>query len=286
MNATAPVAHSPAPSTPDADAIADFHADGAICLRGLFTEWVHLLRDGVAYNEEHPSRFGGNSLKEGETGRFFDDYCNWRRIPEYRAFVENSCAAEIAGRAMGAGHVRIFHEHVLIKEPGTAKRTPWHHDLPYYNMSGGKTASLWLALDPVPLDCSLEFVAGSHRWNTLFYPRRFLDSTDYDYAGEGYRPVPDIDAERDKYRVLSWALEPGDAVLFEFRTLHGAAGNSQATRRRGFSTRWVGEDVTYAVRPGVTSPPFHDIGLNDGDRLPDDLFPVIWTDPDYRPPSA
>jgi hypothetical protein len=40
------------------------------------------------------------------------------------------------------------------------------------------------------------------------------------------------------------------------------------------------------VRPGVTSPPFHDIGLNDGDRLPDDLFPVIWTDPDYRPPCA
>jgi ectoine hydroxylase-related dioxygenase (phytanoyl-CoA dioxygenase family) len=286
MNATLNLAPPQAPSLLDEGTIADFRADGAVCLRGLFNEWVHLLRDGVAYNEEHPSKFGGNSLQPGESGRFFDDYCNWRRIPEYRAFVENSCAAEIAGRAMEAATVRIFHEHVLIKEPGTGKRTPWHHDLPYYNVKGAKTASLWLALDPVPLESSLEFVAGSHRWNTLFYPRRFLDSANYDYPGEGYGPVPDVDADRAKHRILSWALEPGDAVLFEFRTLHAAAGNSQTTRRRGFSTRWLGEDMIYAVRPGVTSPPFHDIGLADGDALPDDLFPVIWTDPDYRPPSA
>jgi ectoine hydroxylase-related dioxygenase (phytanoyl-CoA dioxygenase family) len=280
--------NAPGPEAPilSGDDIADFRADGAVHLPGLFTEWVHLLRDGVAYNEEHPSRFGGNSLRPEESGRFFDDYCNWRRIPEYRAFVENSCAAAVAGEATGATFVRIFHEHVLIKEPGTSKRTPWHHDLPYYNVQGRKTASLWLALDPVPLESSLEFAAGSHRWNRLFYPRRFLDSANYDYPGEGYEPVPDIDADRTSYRILRWALEPGDAVMFDFRTLHAAAGNSQTTRRRGFSTRWVGDDVRYAVRPGETSPPYHDIGLADGDKLPDDLFPIVWFDPDYRPPSA
>jgi ectoine hydroxylase-related dioxygenase (phytanoyl-CoA dioxygenase family) len=286
MNASVMPEAAPATAVPTMGEIAQFQQDGAICLRGLFVDWVDRLRDGVAYNEEHPSKFGGSSLQAGESGGFFDDYCNWQRIPEYRAFVENSDAAAIAGRAMMSRSARIFHEHVLIKEPGTAKRTPWHHDLPYYNVQGRMTASLWLALDPVPIDSTLEFVAGSHRWGKLFYPRRFIDAASYDYTGGGYEPVPDIDATREQYRILSWALEPGDAVMFTFHTLHGAPGNNRPTRRRGFSTRWVGSDVTYAVRPGVTSPPFHDIGLADGDALPDDLFPIMWREADYRPPCA
>ena len=28
--------------------------------------------------------------------------------------------------------VRFFHEHALVKEPGTSEITPWHHDEPYY----------------------------------------------------------------------------------------------------------------------------------------------------------
>ena len=105
------------------------------------------------------------------------------------------------------------------------------------------------------------------------------DYSDYDYNGPGYETVPDIEADRSAYDILSWDLEPGDALLFSYRTLHGARPNLSTGRRRGFSTRWLGDDVTYAVRPGVTSPPYHDIGLGDGDPLPDDLFPVVWTRP-------
>jgi len=254
-----------------------FDADGAVVLRQAFArEWIERLDRGVARNEAEPGPLAEDSAAGSDSGRFFNDYCNWRRIPEYRDFVEHSPAAAIAAGVMQSRTAQLFHEHLLIKEPGTAMRTPWHHDLPYYNVQGMQTVSIWLALDVVPRDCSPEFVAGSHRWGRLFYPRRFRNSANYPYLGAGFEPVPDIDAERDRYRILAWHLEPGDAVLFNFLTLHAAPGNNAPTRRRGFSTRWLGDDARYATRPGPTSPPYDDIGLAPGDRLPTDLFPVLW----------
>jgi len=34
--------------------------------------------------------------------------------------------------------VKFYHEHVLNKEPGTEKPTPWHHDQSYYPINGDK----------------------------------------------------------------------------------------------------------------------------------------------------
>jgi ectoine hydroxylase-related dioxygenase (phytanoyl-CoA dioxygenase family) len=53
-----------------------------------------------------------------------------------------------------------------------------------------------------------------------------------------------------------------DAVAFNFRTLHGARGNTTANRRRAFSLRLVGEDARYVERPGRTSPPFPGHGMH------------------------
>jgi ectoine hydroxylase-related dioxygenase (phytanoyl-CoA dioxygenase family) len=260
------------------DDIAAFQRDGVICLRGGFAEWLEPLARGVARNLREPGPMATDNLSGGETGRFFDDYCNWQRIPEYRDFVLNSPAAGLAARIMGSRTAQFFHEHLLIKEPGTARRTPWHHDLPYYGVQGQMTVSIWLSLDPVPRAVCPEFIAGSHRWDKLYYPRLFKSDTDYDYGGGEYETIPDIEAARDSYDILSWDLEPGDALLFSFLTVHGAPPNLSDNRRRGFSTRWLGDDVTYAERPGTTSPPFPGIGLDHGERMREDWFPVLWRD--------
>ncbi len=253
-----------------------YRRDGALCLKGHFADWVGPLRAGVERNIAEPGPVATEHKLDDGRGRFFEDYCNWQRIPEYRAFVMDSPAAAIAARLTGSTRVQIFHEHLLVKEPGTGKATPWHHDMPYYCVRGEQVVSFWLALDPVPLTVSPTFVAGSHRWGRLYYPRLFDDGTDYPFTGAGYETVPDIDAERDRHRILAWAMAPGDALAFHFLTLHAAPGNESAYRRRGFSTRWLGDDVRFAERPGRTSPPYPGIGLRDGDPLREDWFPVVW----------
>ncbi|NEU34810.1 phytanoyl-CoA dioxygenase, partial [bacterium LRH843] len=82
-------------------------------------------------------------------GRFFDDYCNWSRIPEFERAIREGPAARVAAALMGSARVQLFHDHVLVKEPGTARPTPWHQDAPYYFVEGRQTVSFWCPLDPV-----------------------------------------------------------------------------------------------------------------------------------------
>jgi ectoine hydroxylase-related dioxygenase (phytanoyl-CoA dioxygenase family) len=86
--------------------------------------------------------------------------------------------------------------------------------------------------------------------------------------------MPNID-EGD-FTIFIPELELGDAVLFNFKTVHGAPGNSSLSRRRAFSTRFMGDDVRYVDRGGATSPPFDGINLNSGDKMREDWFPVVW----------
>jgi ectoine hydroxylase-related dioxygenase (phytanoyl-CoA dioxygenase family) len=253
----------------------DFRDNGVVLVPGLFADWVDVLAEGVDRNIREPGPYASENLLSGESGRFFDDYCNWTRIPEFSDFVTRSCAGQAAAELMRSNQVQMFHDHVLVKEPGTAKATPWHQDSPYYFVEGTQTLSFWIALDPVA-DATLRLVAGSHKWSRPVLPTRWLSEEDFYPNQEDYMPVPDPDAEPDKYQIVEWHMEPGDAIAFDYRTLHGTRGNETNKRRRAFSMRVVGDDARYVDRPGPTSPPFPDHKMISGQRLREDWFPVIW----------
>jgi hypothetical protein len=67
--------------------VQDYRHDGVVLIRGLWADWVDVLRAGVARNMAEPGPYAAENLKPGEAGRFFDDYCNWTRIPEFDTAV-------------------------------------------------------------------------------------------------------------------------------------------------------------------------------------------------------
>lgn len=252
-----------------------FQRDGAVKLPAIFADWVEVIRAGIERNMAEPGPYASeNAVTEG---RFFDDYCNWTRIPEFRDVIENSDAARIAADVMGSQRVQIFHDHVLVKEAATPKPTPWHQDAPYYFVDGEQTVSFWVPVDPVR-ENTLRFIAGSHRWSRMVRPVSWADDSNFYEWGE-WMPVPDPDAQPDQYEVLEWSMEPGDAVLFHYRTAHGARGNQSTSRRRALSLRFVGDDARFAERIGRTSPPFPGHGMRNGDQLRTDWFPLVFIRP-------
>lgn len=261
----------PQPLVTESD-IATYQREGAVLVRGLFKDHVEDLRAGVARNMETPGPYAAENLKEGEAGRFFDDYCNWQRIPEFQNVIKTAPVAEVAAALMGSETVQLFHDHVLVKEPGTSKPTPWHQDGPYYFVEGQQTVSFWSPLDPVE-EASLRCVAGSHLWEKPVLPTRWLAETSFYPDESAYQPVPDPDAQDMDIR--EWNMQPGDAVAFNFMTLHGARGNHTNNRRRAFSLRLVGDDARYVARPGPTSPPFPGHDMVPGQRLREDWFPML-----------
>jgi len=253
--------------------IKSFQDDGVVLIKGLFADYVELIQTGIDYNIQNPGRYAAENIKDGEGGRFFDDYCNWNRISQFQEVIKNSKVAEVAAGLMKSKTVQVFHDHVLVKEPGTSKPTPWHQDSPYYFVEGSQTVSFWSPVDAVT-DATLRCVAGSHKWSKPVLPTRWLNEDKFYKDTVKYMPVPDPDAEGMK--ILEWDMDPGDAVAFHYRILHGARGNETKKRRRAFSLRLVGDDARYVERPGPTSPPFPGHNMKPGDRLREDWFPIIY----------
>jgi ectoine hydroxylase-related dioxygenase (phytanoyl-CoA dioxygenase family) len=255
----------------------DYWRDGAVCVRRAFdTAQIELAREAIDANLTSLSPYAKRA-SDVTDGAFIEDFCNWQRIEPMRRFIVESPAAEIAAALTGARTVRLYHDHVRVKEPGTAQRTPWHQDLPYYNVDGRLNASMWLPVDPVARESSLEFVAGSHS-GPWYMPRSFLDGEAKWFPDGTLAELPAIDADPSRFRVIGWELEPGDAVFFHMLTLHAAGGVGRNSRRRVLSVRFLGDDMIHAPRPWDTSPPFPGLAdeLAAGAPMDHPLFPVLW----------
>ena len=211
-----------------------------------------------------------------DPGRFVEDFCTWQGNPAYAATMRDTALPAVAGALMQSQGVRIYHDHLLVKEPGTRQATPWHQDQPYYNVSGRQNVSFWIPVDPVPLESTLRFVAGSHA-GTWYMPRTFRDNQAKWFPDGTLAELPAIDAHPEQFRQLAWDLQPGDAVAFHMLTLHASSGVGPGQRRRVFSARYLGDDARHAVRAWRTSPPFAGLSerLPDGAPMDDALFPRV-----------
>ena len=253
-----------------------FQREGVVVLRQVFNDWVEPLRAGVAQLMADPSPLERSVVPADGSAPFFQDLCNWQRIASFEDFVRHSPAGRLAAGLMRSRTARFFHDHVLVKQPGGSTVTPWHQDQPYYCVEGRQSVSFWIPLDPVAREVVMECVRGSHRWGKDFRPMRFNGTRLYET--DDFETMPDIEAQRAELDIAGWAMEPGDAIAFNFRTVHGAPANRSPVPRRVFSARWVGDDAVWAERAGKGSPPITGLGLRDGDPFDAPIFPVVWRD--------
>lgn len=257
--------------------VQDFARDGAVCVRQLFTpEEIALLTEGIEANLAAPSPRAMVASRADDPGRFFEDFCNWQDIPAFRNFIFDTPVAALAARLMQSASVRLYHDHLLVKEPGTRQKTPWHQDQPYYNVEGRQNISFWIPVDPVPRASTLEFVAGSHLgpWRM---PRTFMSNQAKWFPEGSLSELPDIESHREDFPIVGWDMQPGDVVCFNMLTLHAAAGVQGSQRRRVYSIRFLGEDMRHAPRRWTTSPPFPGLAevLPAGATMEHALFPLM-----------
>ena len=254
-----------------------YQRDGFVIIRGVVSpDALAVIERGVEKNLLQPSAWANDYTPAESGGRFFDDYVNWQRIPEFARNAILGVLPRIAAELMATRAPRFFHEHVLVKEPGTATPTPWHHDDPYYSVDGMDNVSLWVPLDPIPPSIALRCLRGSHLVPRRFIPNRFVDDSPYVNSATGFEVFPSQEELETLGDTVVCDAQPGDVVAFHFRTLHSAPGTSaHPQRRRIVSFRYVGDDARWATRPWTTSPPFEPRGLVDGDELDDERFPRV-----------
>jgi ectoine hydroxylase-related dioxygenase (phytanoyl-CoA dioxygenase family) len=251
-----------------------FWRDGVVCLRGV------LPRDLVAAMAEpvEAARAGAQSadlsaLAGGTSGRFVAGVDHWRHQPEMRAFACDSPLPEVVAHVLRSTTAYLYEDSVLVKEPGATERTHWHQDLGYFHVEGEQLCTTWCPLDEVDDDSgAMQFVRGSHRWDTVFRPNLFV--TTEPLPGTDGDVVPEIDG--GEYDVVSFALGPGDITIHHARTLHAAGANTTSDRRRrAISVRYCGDDARVKIRPGAPLKP-EQRDLRNGDALGGSTHPQVW----------
>ena len=103
----------------------DFIRDGAVCVRGAVTpEHLSLAREAIEANLADLSPLAKRA-SGADDGAFVEDFCSWTRLPAMERFVlgPGRKAAEVVAELTGATQVRLYHDHVLVKEAGTRQVT-------------------------------------------------------------------------------------------------------------------------------------------------------------------
>lgn len=225
---------------------------------------LQLARQAFEWSIANPGK-GASKLIPGTPGSFYGDLANPHCFDAYDAVNRNTVIPRQVTQLWGKPDIWFMYEQIFKKVGGDngqeARRTPWHQDLPYLPIQGNDLAVVWISFEPLTADESLEFIPASHH-GTLYDGSRFDPKDDtIPLYGTGDLPrLPDIEGDRSQYEIVSYAIEPGDVVIFHPAVLHGGAATQSGKTRNTLSLRYFGEDATVALRPNDTKETIAKIG--------------------------
>ena len=72
------------------DIISKYKEDGVVILKNVIDDkWIETLRRGVEKNFKNPSKYKCvYETDKNNNELFYDDYCNWNKIEEYKNYGE------------------------------------------------------------------------------------------------------------------------------------------------------------------------------------------------------
>jgi ectoine hydroxylase-related dioxygenase (phytanoyl-CoA dioxygenase family) len=262
------------------DVVRQFEQDGVVLVRqALHPDWLMLIAMALQ-RVLGDSSVTKHKFFARQQGEFQETVRNFDSSVEIRRLLFDSPLADMLGRCMGSHAVWYYSDEFFIKDAGGCERTPWHQDTPYFPVAGTQLASVWISLDPLRQDECLEFVVGSHR-KTLydgFDPANPGDPS-ASYYKQGLPQLPDIQADRAAWPIVSWDIEPGDIIISSPSIIHGGGPTRVDGRRRALAVRMFGDDVVFATRPPTmpTVPLTPGLGehLRPGDPLRSPWYPQL-----------
>jgi ectoine hydroxylase-related dioxygenase (phytanoyl-CoA dioxygenase family) len=275
--------------------IARYQRDGAVLIKGaLRPAALQLLEAGVeeVYGDLGRRYTRISSAAGGETS--VREYVT-QDSPSLRSLLESGVVGQIGALLMQTSTAQLVLDQVFYKTRGPIVATPWHQDTPFLRVRGNELIRLWFPCDRSPRELSVQAVRGSHRWNVVYnisggQPNETTVSgtSRSERIGVGdalLPPVPDIARYRDSFDILSWDVEPGDALAFQGNMLHGTEGHPDHDRpRRAFAVMLGGPELRYHAPKGKAFPTPGKIRGSQLDPIPDgaligghqDAFPVCW----------
>ena len=269
---------------PGQAARAYYQREGVVCLRQVIEpRWLECCRKGVDKSIAQPGQFFRDYTSAGSPSRYTFEFWAWQNNPELRALVLESSIGSLVAELLEADRLIMLMDQWLKREAGSTNAAPWHHDEPYFDFFGGRKCVVWFPLEAMSLLEGLTFIGGSHQWGKLYRAQNFAEREPFDGDNQPYHETEAFTEHQDRY--LGWSMQPGDCVIFDFRTLHRATADQTALDRtlRRMTLRYGDDDVLFKPRGSWTeelSTHLQTLGQRAGKPINCELCPVVY------PPST
>ncbi|MBT3346137.1 MAG: phytanoyl-CoA dioxygenase family protein [Gemmatimonadetes bacterium] len=225
--------------------IAAYQDQGYIQYKAFFSSAeMDRLREAIdAAIAANRARIVG-AQNDGRTSEEYEKVFNqmvnlWVDSPEAKQFSFSKRLAETGRQLSGSQHVRIYHDHAMIKPAGQDSRaTNWHQDAPYWPMEPACGFSAWIAVDDVtiPNGC-LHFVPGSHKFG-------LLEPINLGLAGDSI-----VDRMRDQghhvAEPVAMEMEAGGVTFHDGCNFHYAGPNLTDNPRRAHAIIYIPDDTKF-----------------------------------------
>jgi ectoine hydroxylase-related dioxygenase (phytanoyl-CoA dioxygenase family) len=255
--------------------IAEFREVGATIIRGFWSEeQVDLIDATIVDVAKNPSPMVDIFEKDDDGNTvFFNDFNNWRRIASLKEICLDKKIGDAFCSLTGSSEAFLFHDHVICKKAGAAKRTPWHLDKSYFMVDSDYTASFWMPTVSLTAEQSLSFAKGSHLERKLLMPKGFKHNNSLE-SEDVFLPFNEADVE-SSYETVNWSMNRGDVAVFDFYALHSAPSCILPYDRKALSVRVIGDNSTFDARVKNPAPPFTQMGYkgDHGDPIKETWFP-------------
>jgi phytanoyl-CoA hydroxylase len=228
--------------------------------------FVHI--PGVISKEE-AARFREAALElarqrsgQSRDGRPFTQMVNvWREDDTMKELTLHPNVAAVAARLAGVP-LRLWHDHILIKEQQKNVPTEYHQDQPFWPHANSEhSLSAWIALCDVPVERGcMSFFPGSQQ-RTDLPTQSTTQATVFDFW-------PD----------LVWSprvtvpLRAGDCTFHHSRCVHGAGSNTTEEPRVAHVVIFMDAGTTYVAKRHPVTDPLQPV---EGERLEGDMFPPV-----------
>ena len=238
------------------------------------------------------ARFGPLFRGEFETGLQPDEW-NWREGRDAGDLTRQICNAwksdrHVAravlhprvglwcARLSGWPGARINQDNVLWKPPG-ARPLAFHQDDSYQRwVVPPELCTCWIALDATSAaGGTIEYVAGSHRWN-LAPPASEFHAPD-DYEREMHEAAARAGVVPEAVRV---EVPAGGGVFHHGRTFHGSGTNRTDAPRRALASHCMSSEARY--HPTNVGNIYGRYKRAESVEMDESFFPVLWTENGYR----
>ena len=223
----------------------------------------------------HPDEWNWREGKDA--GDLTRQICNaWKSDREVARAVLHPRIGLWCARLIGWLGARINQDNVLWKPPG-ARPLAFHQDDSYQQwVVPPELCTCWMALDATTgAGGTIEYVAGSHRWDLGQPASRFHAPDDYERemreAAARAGVVPEV---------VRVEVPAGGGVFHHGRTFHGSGTNRTDAPRRALVSHCMSSEARY--HPTNVGQIYGRYKRAGSTGMDESFFPVLWTEDGYR----